>query len=138
MAAWKATLQSLQIRDQVVLVRIAQHVLIARHTAPALIDPGPDRRVRRLLPVEHLVLLVEAFEPGPPFLSVGLRVVAHRAHVEYGFALSGIALGGGRHRLGPRGQANAQRKNAKSMHSQTLLQRSLQLSYNAHRDLRSP
>src|SRR5450759_2976519 len=125
MAAWKATLQGLQICDQIVLLRVAEHVLIGRHTSPALIDPGLDRSVRRLLPVGQLVLLVEASEPGAHFLFVAIRVVAHRALFEYGFALGGIALGGGQHRVGTRGQANTQRKYTKSMHSRKLLQRSL-------------
>ena len=88
-------LQRLQISDQVVLLRIAQHVLIGRHAAPAFVDPGPDGGVRRFLPVGHFVFLEETFQPGTHLLLVAVRVVAHAALLEYGFALR-------RHRPCPR------------------------------------
>src|ERR1035438_3492761 len=118
-------LQRLQIRDQIVLLRVAEHVLIGRHPLPALIDPVPDIGVSHFFPIGHLVLLEEALQPRTHFLFDVIRVVAHRAGLEYRFALGGIAFAGGQHYLGTGGQANAQRQYAKSMHNLWSLHRSI-------------
>src|ERR1019366_4363959 len=110
---------------QIDLLPIAEHVLVGRHTAPALIDPGPHTSVGGLLPVGHLVFLVETFEPGTYFLFVAIRVVAHRALLEYGFALGGIAFARGQYHLGTGGQADTSRKETKAVHIQKILQRSI-------------
>src|SRR6185369_12343940 len=117
-------LQRFQISDQIVLLCVAEHVLVGRHAASALIDAGSHGSVRRFLAVGHLVFFEEAFEPGAHFLLVAVRVVAYSALLEHGLALCGIAFVSGKHYTGTRSQAHTQRKYTKSMHSQKILQRS--------------
>src|SRR5215471_836448 len=118
-------LQRLQVRDQIVLFLIAEHVLVGGHALAAIVHARTDGGLGRLLAVGHLVFLEQPFETRPHFLLIGIRVVAHGALLEDSFALGGVALAGRKHHFGSGGQDYAGRDGTKSIRHSVLSSASL-------------
>src|SRR5271157_4311252 len=85
-------LQSLQVGDEIVFFLVAEHVFVGGHTVATVIDASADIGFGGLLAVGELVLLEEAFQSGPHFLFVAIRIVTDGALFENCLALLGIAF----------------------------------------------
>src|SRR5580693_620659 len=83
--------QSLQVRDHVGTLFVAQHVRIRGHAVAAGINDGEHVRVGDFLAVLQRGALVEALQSRPDLLFGTIRVMADRALVKYLFTLGRVS-----------------------------------------------